>query len=267
MGTRINLSSLLHQLNDLQKEIILPKFSSIVITPEYFILQWDEIPRKWWGSLPYKIPLITNTRIEYKSMSVSKWNIINTSSDTTTACCFYMKNKIHDFSKSHQHFGYLWNEYNACHVDDFYDIRIRYENYSDNKHWTTISSIGIPTLPPVSSIYGLLTEHIEHPVLNQPYLVLNAIDIRWQQYENHIAVFNSSRVIHGWVIYYPRKGWKINNLYFDGKRWIDIKLHTIIKLLDKKTPRDLMFHIIEYSWDSVLPKSIIEDYYNHFIGV
>lgn len=266
---RINLVTLVRQINDLQRPLEPPTFISSIIHPDYMIIYWKEIQRKSWGSLPYKVPRVLNTCIEYKKMINSEWKQIKTNSETTTACCFYKKNTIHQFSQPHQVWNYFWNEYDAIEEDVYYDVRFCYENYHENKNWTTLSSVGIPSLPPSFKFCGFLTENILNPIPNQCYLVLKNNDFLWNIYENCLAMYSHTSGIQGWIIYYPRKDWKIDNFYYDGKEWIDMKLkNTMINLHKSISSKDLLFKILTHGFTSRLfNDNTLNEYYDKFINV
>jgi hypothetical protein len=264
--TRINLVSIVKKINDLHRELEPPKIHTIIIHPDYILLYWHEIEREQWGSLPYKIPFISNTKIEYKKMYDSIWNKIDTNHDTTTSCCLYKQNPIHKFSKSHI-VDNFWNEYNAIEEDFLYDIRICFENYKHSYHWSTLSSIGISSLPPTFVFCGFLSKHIESPIPNQCYLVIENNDPYWKEYQYCIALYNNATNHSGWVIYYPRKGWLIDDFYFDGIEWIDYKLKNIlVKLNNIISSKDIIFKIINYKFSSrFLNKNIMNTYYQKYI--
>ena len=265
---RINLVSIVRQINDLERAIEAPKFNTIIVHKDYVIVNWEEIPRKIWGSLPYKIPLITNTRIEYKKMLDSVWQEIQTHSDTTTSCCFYKINPIHNFSSCHQVYNYFWNEYNALEEDEFYDIRFCYENHHQNKHWVTLSSIAIPSLPPTFKFCGFLKNNITEPTPNECYLVIDNNDSEWKAYNNCLAVYSVNRGINGWIIYYPRKGWKIDNFYFNGTEWVDIKLkNSMINLYNNVSSKDVLFKILKYGFTKrFIRETTLNEYYEKYIN-
>ena len=267
MAHSINLPSLVRQLTDLQRPIQRPTFSSAIIHPDYIIIYWNEIPRQVWGSLPFKVPNITNTCIEYKKMTDSVWNEIKTYSDQTTACCFYKINPIHNYSLNHQSYNFFWNEYNVFEEDCFYDIRFCFENYHERKNWTTLSSLGIPSLPPSYNFCGFLSKNIKDPIPNQCYLVLENNDEQWKEYKNCLAMYSNSVGIHGWIIYYPRKGWTIDNFYYDGHEWIDVKLkNTMMNLYKSMHSKDIIFKILSLGFTSrFLSKNILDTYYNKYI--
>lgn len=267
MAQRINLTSIIRQIHDLEREIESILLNSIIIHPDYMILNWNEIKRYSWGSFPYKIPYILDTYIEYKCMKDSEWHKIKTNSDSTTTCCFYKKNPIHIFSQSHQINNCFWNEYNAINEDFFYDIRICYKNFNDKTNWTTISCLGIPSLPPTFSIFGYLTKPIDNPEINQCYLILENENPNWQFYKNCLAIYNKNRSLNGWVIYYPRKGWIIDNFYFDGNKWIDLKLKSsMINLSKKITSKDILFKILYYGFSSrFFHLNTLQEYYELYI--
>lgn len=269
MANRISLATLIGQINDLHRSIESPKFNSAIIHPDYLILYWNEIPRKQWGSIPYKIPYISNTLIEYKNMKDSIWHKTETNSDTTTALCLYKKNKIHNFSQSHQVDDFFWNEYNALDEDYYYDIRVCYKNHTERENWTTISSLGIPSLPPTHKFCGFLKEKIQNPIQNQCYLIIDNETDDWKEYKNCLAMFHSGSNINGWIIYYPRKGWKIDNFYFNGNEWIDIKLRdTMINLHKKITSKDILYKVLTLGFSSrFFNKKTLDEYYNKYINV
>lgn len=265
---RLNLVNLVREITDLQRPIEYPMFISAIIHPDYVIINWQEITRKIWGSIPFKIPYILNTCIEYKTMVESTWTEIKTYSDTTTACCFYKKNPIHQYSQSHQVFNYFWNEYNALEEDFYYDIRFCYENYHEIKNWTTISSIGIPSIAPTSRFCGFIKNHITNPITNQCYLVLNNDDEIWKQYKNCLAMYSHTHAITGWIIYYPRIGWKIDNFFYDGKEWIDLKLkNTMIHLYKTISSKDVIFKILSFCYSlRFFDADTLNKYFNTFIS-
>ena len=265
---RINLSTLIRQITDLQRPIEPPTFISGIVHPDYLIIYWQEPKRTSWGSFPFKIPQVTNTCIEYKSMVDSEWTKIKTNSETTTACCFYKKNPIHQFSQSHQVWNYFWNEYNAFEEDVYYDVRVCFENNHETKHWTTLSSLGIPSLPPSFNFRGFLSNDIENPIQNQCYLVLENDSEIWTTYKNCIALYSANRGIEGWVIYYPRKGWKIDNFYYDGEEWIDLKLKTSMSNLHKiVSSKDILFKILSQGFSSrFFTNHTLDYYYDKYIS-
>ena len=265
---RINLVNLLRNINELQREVEAPKFNKAIIHPDYLILHWNEIHRVQWGSFPEKIPIITSTCIEYKKMVDSTWIQIKTNSNKTNSLCFYKNNPIHNFSSNHQNENYIWNQYNALEEDSYYDIRLSYENYHENKRWTTISSIGIPTLPPTFNFCGFLKKKIENPLQNQCYLILENQDPEWKEYKNCITMFVVSSSINGWVIYYPRKDWLIDNYYFNGEEWIDIKLKNSLINLNKTIPsKDILFKIINHGFiDRFFNDNMLKEYYEKYIN-
>lgn len=265
---RLNIVNIVREITELQKPIKYPTFLSAIVHPDYIIINWEEIYRKSWGSLPFKVPYIQNTCIEYKPMAESYWKEIKTNSDTTTSCCFYKKNQIHQYSQSHQVWNYFWNEYNALEEDIYYDIRFCYENYHETKNWTTISSIGIPSLPPTPRFCGFLTNSIENPIQNQCYLVLKNNDEIWSTYENCLAMYSNTRAITGWIIYYPTIGWKIDNFFYDGNEWIDLKLkNTMIQLYKSITSKDILFKILSQGYASrIFNENTLEQYYLKFLN-
>lgn len=265
--TRITLVSLVRQITDLERPIEAPTFTSAVVHPDYVIIYWKEIPRKHWGSFPYKIPQITNTKIEYKKMVDSNWTEVSTYSDTTTAICLYKKNPIHRFSQNHQVWDYFWNEYDSLEKDIFYDVRICYENNHKTKNWTTISSIGIPSFPPSFQFCGFLKDNITSPIPNQCYLVLKNETQNWKEFENCLAMYSTNRGVQGWVIYYPRKGWIIDNFVYDGKNWVDNQLKKSMKNLYKTmSSKDILFKVLKMGFSSrFFHDNMLEEYYIKYI--
>lgn len=268
MAQQINLTSLVKQFTELQRPVERPKFLSGIVHPDYVIINWKEAERKTWGSLPYKVPQVLNTRIEYKKMVDSIWTQVKTNSDTTTSVCLYKKNPIHQFSQPHQVWEYFWNEYNAFEEDVYYDVRFCYENNHEHVNWTTMSSVGIPSLPPSFQFCGFLKEDLDNPIINQCYLVVEHDNPKWKSFKNCLAMYSTNGRLEGWIIYYPRKGWMIDNFYYNGNEWVDIKLkNTMTNLYKTFSSKDILFKVLNMGFSSrFFHPNILETYFDRFIN-